>query len=130
MIYAKIEKGTLITATRISDSAGSHNANAENPTIPIGWQLVESEAAADEIDNGFPVLSRRKLRLTLLGMGVTTATIVDVISQIANGAEREAAMIYWEDTPDFKRDHALVIAIGDALGMTDEQMDDAWMKAT
>lgn len=129
MKYARIENGQLMVGALISDPTGQHDANAENPTIPVGWTLVEDTVTAEEIVNEFPVLSRRQLRLALLSLGVTTAAMEGVLASIVDLVEQESARIFWEDTVDFTRGHSLVTVIGSNLGMTDEQMDAAWMQA-
>ncbi len=129
-MYAKIENGSLVTARVIHDANGTHDANAETPTTPNGWQLVEDEVTADEIDaTGFPTLTRRQLRLALLGLGVTAATVEAVIAQIPADADREAAMIYWQDTLKYHRAHTLVEQIAGALSITETQLDTAWNQA-
>lgn len=130
MRFAKIENGQLKTARLIHDSTGTHDANADTPTTPNGWQLVEGEVTADEIDSDeFPVLTRRQIRLALLGLGVTSEAVEQVIAQLPEGVERESAMIYWQDTNSFHRNHPLLVQVASALSLFAEQLDPAWMSA-
>lgn len=41
----------------------------------------------------------------------------------------DAARIQWEYATFFPRDHALVVGIGAALGLTEAQINDAWRQA-
>jgi hypothetical protein len=77
-----------------------------------------------------PPLTRRQLRLALLRLGMTGAQVeAQIATMPGTPAEREAALIEWQDSATYRRDHPLVIALGAALGMTDAQIDDAWQKA-
>lgn len=130
MIYAKIANGALTTATVIHDSAGRHDANAESPTTPAGWSLVADEVNAEEIaEDGFPVLTRRQIRLALIGIGITAEHVDAVIAQIPDAADREQAKIFWEDTNQFHRNHPLIAQIAAALSIDAPQLDASWANA-
>ena len=43
--------------------------------------------------------------------------------------QRTTALIEWEFSSDYQRDHPLVIKLGAALGMTSADMDLAWKQA-
>ena len=86
---------------------------------------------AAEIDRQkLPRLSAIQLRLALFSLGLTGD---DVAAQIAAmpGAptEREAARIHWEYATEFPRSHPLISVIGAALGLTEAQIDAAWLQA-
>ena len=77
-----------------------------------------------------PVITRRQLRLALLGLGLTGAQVEEKIAAMpGTPAEREAALIEWQDGDKFRRDHPLVSALGAALGLTEVQINDTWRKA-
>ena len=77
-----------------------------------------------------PTITRRQLRLALLGLGLTGAQVEEKISAMpGTPAEREAALIEWQHGDRFRRDHPLVVALGAALGLTEAQIDDAWLHA-
>ena len=77
-----------------------------------------------------PVITARQLRLALLGLGVTGAQVEAQIATIpGTDADREAAMIEWEYATTYQRDHPLVAMLGAALGLTEAQIDAAWMEA-
>ncbi len=127
MKYARIKGESLITARVIHDATGTHDANAETPSIPAGWSLVADEVSADESDlDGFPELTRRQIRLALLALGVTATMVDAVISQIPDAGQREAAMIYWQDTDKYSRKHPLVVQIAAALSISESQLDTSW----
>ena len=65
--------------------------------------------------------------------GVTNATLdatVDaVLSQIADPGERDDAETLWLYSVSIRRDHPLVAAVGVALNLTPEQIDDVFRTA-
>ncbi|MCE2761891.1 MAG: hypothetical protein LW713_12865 [Acetobacteraceae bacterium] len=77
-----------------------------------------------------PTITRRQLRLALLRLGVTGDQVEAKIAAMpGTPIEREAAMIEWRDSGTYERDHQLVVALGAALGLTEAQIDAAWMEA-
>ena len=78
-----------------------------------------------------PTITRRQLRLALLTrFGLTVEHVEAKIAAMpGTPIEREKAMIEWRDSLTYERDHPLVVALGAALGLTEAQIDDAWMEA-
>jgi len=75
-------------------------------------------------------ITARQLRLALRGLGLTGAQVEAAIAAMpGSDMEREAALIEWEYATTFQRQHPLIVAIGAALGMTDAQIDAAWLHA-
>ena len=93
--------------------------------------ITVDPAKAAEIDRQkMPTLSARQLRLALLGLGLTGAQVEAKIAAMpGTPAQREAAMIEWEYATTYQRDHALVVILGAALGITGAQIDNAWQGA-
>lgn len=77
-----------------------------------------------------PAITAAQLRLALLGLGMTGAQVEAAIDAMpGTDMQREAARIQWEYATTFPRQHPLVVAIGAALGMTEAQIDAAWLHA-
>lgn len=77
-----------------------------------------------------PTITAAQLRLALLGLGMTGAQVEAAIDAMpGTDMQREAARIQWEYATTFPRQHPLVVAIGAALGMTEAQIDAAWLHA-
>jgi hypothetical protein len=77
-----------------------------------------------------PTITARQLRLALLGLGLTGAQVEAKIAAMpGTDAAREAALIEWEYATTYQRDHATVVALGAALGLTTAQIDNAWRSA-
>ena len=70
----------------------------------------------------------RQLRLGLLSLGVLRSQVEQFIEALPDEA-REAAQIEWEYGTYYSREHPLVAQIARGLGMTEEQLDAAWVHA-
>ncbi|WP_164867752.1 hypothetical protein [Rhodovarius crocodyli] len=73
-------------------------------------------------------LTRRQLRLWLLGQGISTADVEAAIAALPAG-EREAAMIEWQDSSEYRRDHPLLVRLAGDLGLSEAQLDAGWAQA-
>lgn len=71
----------------------------------------------------YPTLSRRQLKLELLSMGILT----QVETLIVNSTPE--LKIWWVDTVEFHRDHALVGQFAQQLGVSSEALDVIWVNA-
>ena len=102
--------------------------------------VVNAQTGAVEIDKSFvqPVtddpgapmakLSRRQLRLGLLSLGIKSADVESKIAELPED-QREIALIDWQDASEYERTHPLVSMLGASFGLTDEQIDAAWLAA-
>ena len=93
---------------------------------PASWESIIEEAEPviyrKRIDGLSP--SPRQIRLALLELGVTPE-MVD--AQLANNA---AAKIEWEYTSFVSRNHPLVPMFGLALGLSEVDLDNLFIRAT
>lgn len=72
-----------------------------------------------------------KLRLWLIGKGLLSA-VENIINTRANWPDDKShaeAVTLWEYRPDVLRSSAMVNSLGDALGMTQTQIDTAFIEA-
>jgi len=92
-------------------------------------QLTIQDAPAPAAP-AMPTITARQLRLALLGLGLTGAQVEAAINAMpGTDMQREAARIEWEYATSYQRDHQLVAMLGAALGLTEAQIDAAWMEA-
>lgn len=74
------------------------------------------------------VVSMRQARLALLGAG-----LLSHVDNVIDGLEepgRSAALIEWEYATELRRDHPLVAALGNALELTEQQIDNLFVSAS
>lgn len=93
----------------------------------VKW--VNELADAPDPEIYLPPLTARQLRLGLIAAGVTLSSVDAAIAAIPDPTEREIATVEWEYASQFERDHSLIEQVGNALGMTIEQIDAAWLAA-
>lgn len=72
-------------------------------------------------------VTMRQARLALLGAGVLS-TVQAAIAALPS-PQKEAAEIEWEYAQEVQRNHGLVPAMAQALGMTESQIDDLFIAA-
>lgn len=95
-------------------------------TYPGRWVFIEGIVEPEPPALAFPTLTRKELRNGLLSIGITSAEVEAQIAVIPDQLEREAAMIDWQDTKDYRRDHPLVVEIAEAMSLPPSQVDDLW----
>lgn len=94
-----------------------------------GWRFDDAEGwreviAPKSLITVPQVISRRQAKQALLQAG-----LLDVAeAAIAASADR-AAQIDWADAQEFRREWATLISMQNALGLTDEQIDDLFRLA-
>ena len=97
---------------------------------PAAVITIDLAKAAEADRQKLPTITAAQLRLALLGMGITAATVEAAIGAMpGTDTQREAARIQWEYATTFPRQHPLVVGIGAALDLTEAQIDAAWLHA-
>ena len=102
------------------------------PGVEIGWTYDGNDFAApvvspEEIRAAIRPVTMRQARLALLAAGV----LGDVAPALAAlpSPHRDAAEIEWEYASEVRRDAPLIAALGSALGLTEDQIDDLFAAA-
>lgn len=128
MKYAIIENNKVINV-----------AVADAPLAP-NWIASEVAAIGDTYDNGQfikppappePVpssITMRQCRLQLLAIGKLTD--VDAAIAAMPSPQKEAAQIEWEYAATVERNAPLTASLGQALGLTEQQLDDLFIAAS
>ena len=100
--------------------------------VEIGWTYDGNDFAApvvspEEIRAAIRPVTMRQARLALLAAGV----LGDVAPALAAlpSPHRDAAEIEWEYASEVRRDAPLIAALGSALGLTEDQIDDLFAAA-
>lgn len=101
--------------------------------VEIGWTYDGNDFAApvvspEEIRAAIRPVTMRQARLALLAAGV----LGDVAPALAAlpSPHRDAAEIEWEYASEVRRDAPLIAALGSALGLTEDQIDDLFEAAS
>jgi protoheme ferro-lyase len=83
----------------------------------------------EEIRATMPSITARQLRLTLVRSGYSLSGVSAAIAAIPDAQMREEVEIEWEYATTFDRLSLSLLAIANALGLTDEQVDVMWQSA-
>lgn len=100
------------------------------------WPIVmEWEAEGNTINPYVPEtpslrpLTARQLRLGLVTHGIMLDRVEVAIAAIPDPQARSVAQIEWEYASQFEREYPLLAQIGQALGLSEAQIDDMWSVA-
>jgi len=74
-------------------------------------------------------VTRRQAKQALL-MSALLANVQPAIDAIEDETERGMVQIFWDDSTTFERNNPQLIALGEALELTDEQIDDLFIQAS
>lgn len=107
----------------------------------LGVQIAgEPDGSSNGVNPGFVVevhatpvpqsITATQIRVWLVKSGVSLSSVDFAIADIPDQQERELARVYWEYAPYIERINPLVSAIGTALGMTSEQIDQGFREAS
>lgn len=92
------------------------------PMDPGPIEPSPPEPTPEEIRASMPTITARQLRLGLLNR-------LDEVEALIDASGDRALQIEWEYATKFERLHPAIVSIGDALGMTPEEIDALWLDA-
>jgi hypothetical protein len=151
---AEITKPNNITYWIITDGKGYANGQTgpeQVTTVGNGWGVVmmtndhnEYLSKCQELsimpraatpDNLTPVeiiqtVSARQIRLWLIQNGIDLNTIDEIISLIPDPALRSYTKVEWEYAPYIERNHPMLVPLAIALGLTEEDINRAFIEAS
>lgn len=120
--------GEQIAAWRATGNPKA-DAWAEQPARPTpeavwsGGQWVTPTQAIPES------VTARQIRLWLVTHGVSLTQVDLAINAISDATQREAVRVEWEYAPYVERSHPMLVPLASALGMTEAQVDAAFVEA-
>jgi hypothetical protein len=74
-------------------------------------------------------VSARQIRLWLVRHGVSLSQVDAAIDNISNQLERDSVRVEWDYAPYVERSHPMLIPLASALGLTEQQVDQAFIEA-
>lgn len=148
---AQINKPSSLTYWIITNN-GSYADGVTGPsqvtTVGNGWSLYyigtdynEYVAKCNEVmimprinNENEPVLpepriSARQVRLWLINNGISLNSIEQAIDSIEDAQLREKTRVDWEYAPYVERNHPMLIPIASILGLTETDLDQAFLEA-
>lgn len=109
--------------------------------LPLGWKPPEgfSLIPDDQLPEGWskipqeiPVpatITATQIRLWLVNNGFSMQQIYDIISQIPDPLLKAQIEVQWEYAPYVERNHPMINTLGASLGLSNEQIDQAFREA-
>lgn len=102
------------------------------------WEVKDSETGEiigtnSSLYKDVPVpetVSARQIRLWLVRNGIPLSQIETAIASIEDVATREVVKIEWEYAPYIERTHPWLVPLAQSLGLTSEQVDQAFIEAS
>ena len=74
-------------------------------------------------------VSARQIRLWLVAHGVSLAAVETAIDAIPDALQRDSVRVEWEYAPYVERSHSMLVPLAAALGLTEAQVDQAFVEA-
>ncbi len=82
------------------------------------------------VDDSVPTsVSARQIRLWLLRQGISLAAVDAAIDAIPDQLQRDSVRVEWDYAPVVERSHPMLIPLAAALGLTEAQVDQAFVEA-
>ena len=95
--------------------------------------IVTERTPADDIEPPPPpppaTVSARQIRLWLIQHGVSLSQVDAAIASIPDQLQRDSVQVEWEYAPYVERTHPMLIPLAAALGLTESQVDQAFIEA-
>lgn len=88
----------------------------------------DTDGTASVLTQPFRV-SARQIRLWLVQNGIALSQIDSAINNIEDPNTREVVRIEWEFAPYVEKSHPWLIPLAESLGLTPEQVDQAFIEA-
>jgi hypothetical protein len=74
-------------------------------------------------------VSARQIRLWLLRQGISLAAVDAAIDAIPDQLQRDSVRVEWDYAPYVERAHAMLVPLAAALGLTEAEVDQAFIEA-
>jgi hypothetical protein len=82
------------------------------------------------VDDYVPAsVSARQIRLWLLRQGISLAAVDAAIDAIPDQLQRDSVRVEWDYAPYVERTHPMLVPLAAALGLTEQQVDQAFIEA-
>jgi hypothetical protein len=75
-------------------------------------------------------ISARQIRLWLLRQGISLSQVDSAIDNIPDQLQRDSVRVEWDYAPYVERSHPMLIPLASALGLTEQQVDQAFIEAS
>jgi hypothetical protein len=106
---------------------------ANDPEVLAASGFVVTERTPeDDVEPPQPApatVSARQIRLWLVRHGVALSAVDAAIDAIADEQQRQEVRVEWAHAPYVERTHPMLVPLAAALGLTEQQVDQAFAEA-
>lgn len=96
--------------------------------LPFGYE--NDDSGLPEIASPPPNITARQIRLWLIYRGISLSAVDAAINTINDDIQRDAVRVEWEYAPYIERNHPMLVPLASLLGLTPEQIDNAFVEAS
>ena len=75
-------------------------------------------------------VSSRQIRLWLIRHGISLAQVDAAIDAIPDQLQRDSVRVEWDYAPYVERSHPMLVPLAQALGLPEQQIDQAFIEAS
>ena len=99
------------------------------------WEVRDDTGAVvginqQAVDDSVPAsVSARQIRLWVLRQGISLAAVDAAIDAIPDQLQRDSVRVEWDYAPYVERTHPMLVPLAAALGLSEEQVDQAFIEA-
>lgn len=106
-------------------------ANDPEALAASGFVVTERTPEDDIVPPEPPpaTVSARQIRLWLLRQGIPLAAVDAAVDAIPDQLQRDSVRVEWDYAPYVERTHPMLIPLAAALGLTEQQVDQAFAEA-
>jgi broad specificity phosphatase PhoE len=92
-------------------------------------ELIGTNQSADLTPAVPESVSARQIRLWLVRHGISLAAVDAAIDAIPDQLQRDSVRVEWDYAPYVERTHPMLVPLAAALGLTEQQVDQAFVEA-
>jgi len=99
------------------------------------WEVRDESGAVigtnhQAVDDSVPTnVSARQIRLWLVRNGISLSAVDAAIDAIPDQLQRDSVRVEWDYAPYVERSHPMLVPLAAALGLTEQQVDQAFIEA-
>lgn len=125
-VYADEQSRRNANAYVYHNFLGTPNATDILAVLGEGWVAEPDLPLLSTVPSS---VTAWQIRRWLVLNGYTMSQIDDIITAIPDAAQREAVRVDWEYAPYVERDHPMLVPMAAELGLSEQQLDDAFRDA-
>ena len=121
--YYTVRNDEPVQPENTIEDVSQRNITLDKPYVDISRVWIDSPIVIPE------TISARQIRLWLVENDISLISIENAINSIVNEKLREKTLVEWQYAPYIERNHPLLETLASILGLTPDQIDQAFTEA-